>query len=191
MSNIAIFASGTGTNARKIIHYFSRTESPVNVKLIVSNKEDSGVIDFAKTNNISFQIVNDKSLNSSDFINYLKEIDIEWIVLAGFLRKIPSEFIANYKDRIINLHPSLLPKYGGKGMYGKNVHKAVIENKETESGITIHLVNEEFDKGKIIFQTSCEVLESDDTDTLAKRIQKLEHDFFPSIIKKQIINSRV
>ncbi len=191
MSNIAIFASGTGSNARKIIHYFSRTESPVHVKLIVSNKQDSGVINIAKENNIRFQIANDENLNSQSFINDLRFNDIDWIILAGFLRKIPGRLISNYKNRIINLHPSLLPKYGGKGMYGKHVHQAVIENKEIESGITIHLVNEEFDQGEILFQTSCKVLINDDAHSLAKRVQQLEHRYYPLVIEKQINKSRV
>ncbi len=182
--HIAIFASGTGTNARKIIDHF-KNHSDIKIALIVSNKPDAGVLKIAK----EFQIPNliiekEKFFRGDAYLSELKSAQINFIVLAGFLWKIPSALIAAYPNKIINIHPALLPKYGGKGMYGHFVHEAVIQSKEKESGITIHYVDDKYDHGSIIFQTTCPVLINDTGDDLANRIHVLEHEHFAKIIEE-------
>ena len=188
--NIALFASGTGTNVKNIINYFKSDEN-IKINIVLSNKHNSGALTFAKKNNIDTCVFNrDELCNTNSILDIIKKRNIELIILAGFLLKIPKQFIENFRGKIINIHPSLLPKYGGKGMYGENVHKAVIKNKEKQSGITIHYVNENYDEGNVIFQTKCIVEDTDTALTLAKKIHKLEHKYFPEIIndiiKKQI-----
>ncbi|HEX3025173.1 MAG TPA: phosphoribosylglycinamide formyltransferase [Chitinophagaceae bacterium] len=184
--NIAIFASGTGTNARKIIHHFTHNNS-VKIALVVSNKADAGVLQIAKESGIPGLIIDKERFFRGDaYLNELYAAQINFIVLAGFLWKIPSALIAAYPNKIINIHPALLPKYGGKGMYGHFVHEAVINSKEKESGITIHYVDEKYDHGKTIFQITCPVLETDTPDTLAQRIHQLEHQYFPVIIEQTL-----
>ena len=157
MKNIAIFGSGSGSNAEKILDYFSSC-THAKVALIASNNRSSFILQRAKKHGVdSFVFSKKQLLNFSEFNDKLLEKNIDFIVLAGFLLKIPKKFIAFYKNKIINLHPSLLPKYGGKGMYGMNVHKAIIKNKESCSGITVHLVNEFYDQGEILFQEKCAV----------------------------------
>ena len=172
MINVAIFASGEGTNAENLFNYFAN-DSRIKIKLVVTNKDDAGII-LSKS-----ALQND----SNQFIEFLKVEHIELIVLAGFLLKIPIEFINAFPNKIINLHPSLLPKYGGKGMFGKHVHQAVIDNNEKQSGITIHFVNEEFDKGEIILQATCEINLNETVETLTKKIQELEFEHFPKAIE--------
>jgi phosphoribosylglycinamide formyltransferase 1 len=192
MKRIAIFASGAGSNARKIIegpHLTSPNRggmaSAFTVALIVCNKPGAGVLQIAEEHGIPAIIIEkEKFLNGNAYVDELKEYRIDLIVLAGFLWKVPSALIAAYPQRIINIHPALLPKYGGKGMYGKFVHEAVIANKEKESGITIHYVDEVYDHGQIIFQASCEVREDDTPVTLAKKIQELEHEHYAKVIAK-------
>jgi phosphoribosylglycinamide formyltransferase 1 len=184
--NIAIFASGTGTNAANIIQYFSNKQS-ANVVFIVCNNPDAGVLKIAEAFNIpSLIIQKEKFFKGDAYIPELKNAGIDFIVLAGFLWKIPSLIINAYRDNIINIHPALLPKHGGKGMYGNFVHEAVLSAKEKESGITIHFVDEFYDNGKTIFQTTCPVYENDTTETLAKRIHELEYKFFPKVIEELI-----
>lgn len=183
---IAIFASGTGTNAQKIIEHFSKNNF-IGVALIVSNKKDAGVLNVAAQNNIPTLIIEkDLFFDTNTYISLLQKLEIDFIVLAGFLWKIPQNLIAAYPNKIINIHPALLPKYGGKGMYGTKVHEAVILNKEKESGITIHYVDEQYDHGKIIFQASCSVDENDTPESLAQKIHQLEHQYFPTIIEECI-----
>ena len=184
MKNIAILASGTGTNAAKIMDHFIGNPQ-VFVSLVASNKETAGVLDEAVERGVPTAVFTNDQLNDEEFmLNMLRGIDL--IVLAGFMRKIPSFLLEEFEDRIVNIHPALLPKFGGKGMYGKKVHEAVIEAGEKESGITIHLVNEEYDKGKILFQESVPVKQTDTPDSLAMRVQKLEHEHFPKIIQKLV-----
>lgn len=184
MIHIALFASGSGTNAENIINYFSG-DNDVNVSLIISNKRDAYVHERAKKYGIESVTFTKNDFESTDkVLDLLKERKIDFIVLAGFLLKIPTSLIKAYPDKIINIHPALLPKYGGKGMYGDNVHKAVVENKETESGITIHYVNENYDEGAIIFQAKCEVLPNDTFKEVAKKVHTLEYMHFPIIIEK-------
>jgi len=182
---IAIFASGTGSNAKAIIEY--STSANYEVALIVSNREDAGVLNFSKKYNIDALLIDRESFyNTEVIINFFKEKDIQLIVLAGFLWLIPEYFIDAYENRILNIHPSLLPKYGGKGMYGSNVHEAVFAAKEKESGITIHLVNKEYDKGKHLLQKTIKILASESPKKIASKVLKLEHKYYPQIIEKFI-----
>ncbi len=181
--NIAIFASGAGTNAARIIEHF-RHNNRVSVKLIVYNKPGAGVLTIAKENNIDSLLIEKELFFRGDtYIYVLQEMKIDWIVLAGFLWKIPAALIRAFPNRIINIHPALLPKYGGKGMYGQHVHEAVIANKEKETGISIHYVDELYDHGKIIFQAGCTVENNDDAASLAKKIHTLEHLHYPKVIE--------
>ena len=174
MKNVAIFASGEGTNAENLFNYFSN-DKRVKIKLVVTNSDSAGVVARAEKYKKNVQIISKTALQeyTSQIIEFLQTEKIDIIVLAGFLLKIPEAFVKAFPNQIINIHPSLLPKYGGKGMYGMNVHKSVIENKESESGITIHYVNEEYDKGEIILQAKCDVNESDSPETLAAKMRKL------------------
>ena len=183
MKNIAIFGSGSGSNAEKILEYFSNC-THAKVALIASNNSSSFILQRAKKHGVDNFIFSKKQLlNFSEFNDKLLEKKIDFIVLAGFLLKIPKKLVTFYKNRIINIHPSLLPKYGGKGMFGMNVHKAIIENNEPYSGITIHLVNEFYDQGKILFQEKCTVSSVETAESLAKKISTLEHQFFaPTIL---------
>ena len=187
MKNVAIFASGEGTNAENLFNYFSN-DKRVKIKLVVTNSDSAGVVARAEKYKKNVQIISKTALQeyTSQIIEFLQTEKIDIIVLAGFLLKIPEAFVKAFPNLIINIHPSLLPKYGGKGMYGMNVHKSVIENKESESGITIHYVNEEYDKGEIILQAKCDVKESDSPETLAAKIRKLEFEFLPKAIEKII-----
>jgi phosphoribosylglycinamide formyltransferase-1 len=181
MQSLIIFASGKGSNAQAIIDYFRGTD--VKVSLIVSNKADAGVLDIAKNEHIPFLIINKQTMHEALLLEQLQDYKPSLIILAGFLWKVPDAVIHAFPDSIINIHPALLPNYGGKGMYGHHVHEAVIANKEKESGITIHYVNEHYDEGNIIAQERCEVTADDTPDTLAGKIHKLEHYFFPRTIE--------
>ncbi|MDE3251654.1 MAG: phosphoribosylglycinamide formyltransferase [Bacteroidota bacterium] len=186
--SIAIFASGAGSNAEKIIQYL-KDHPVIRVALIVCNKPEAGVLHIAAAAGIpTLLIEKERFFRGDSYLSELAAHEIRFIVLAGFLWKIPDALIKAYPDRIINIHPALLPKYGGKGMYGMRVHESVIAAKEKESGITIHYVNEHFDEGKPIFQTTC-IIEPDDTpEKLAQKIHQLEHTYFPetvvSVLKK-------
>jgi phosphoribosylglycinamide formyltransferase-1 len=186
--HIAIFASGKGSNAEKIINYFKNSQHIV-VSVVMSNKIDAPVLEMAKSKNVLTKSFTKKELENGFIEDFLVSMGIDFIVLAGFLLKIPEKLIKRFPNKIMNIHPSLLPKYGGKGMYGINVHQAVIENREKESGITIHLVNEEYDKGSILFQEKCPVFEGDTPEDLAKRVQILEHKFYAPCIEKYILNN--
>lgn len=184
MKKIAIFASGAGTNAAKIINHL-KDHKKIAVSLIVSNKADAGVFTIAAENEIaSILLEKEKFFRGNAFADELKDAGIDFIILAGFLWKIPSALIKEFPDRIINIHPALLPKYGGKGMYGQSVHQAVIDNKETETGITIHFVDEQYDNGDIIFQAKCSVQENDTALSLAAKVQQLEHEHYPKLIEQ-------
>ena len=186
-TGIAIFASGAGSNARRIIDHF-RNHSSIGIVLIASNKPGAGALDIAERENIpSLIIEKERFFRGDGYVDELKRRNIQWIILAGFLWKIPSSLIHAFPGRIVNIHPALLPKYGGKGMYGHFVHEAVIEAREKESGITIHYVDEQFDHGKHIFQFTCPVDETDTPETLSKKVQMLEHKYYPEVIA-QLIN---
>jgi phosphoribosylglycinamide formyltransferase-1 len=182
MHNLVIFASGTGTNAQAIIDYFRNT-GQAKVSLIVSNKAEAGVLGIARKENIPFLVVDRQQFNDIALLQQIQAQQPALIVLAGFLWKIPDALVAAFPDRIVNIHPALLPKFGGKGMYGHHVHRAVLEAGDRESGITIHFVNEVYDEGNIIVQARCVVMEGEPADTLANRIHKLEHFFYPRTIE--------
>jgi len=182
--NIALFASGSGTNAENIARYFQHHEN-INIVLVLSNKPDAYVLERAKNLNIPAVVFTKKELEETNkILQILSEYKVDFIVLAGFLLKIPAYLVDAYPNRIINIHPALLPKYGGKGMYGRFVHEAVVANGETESGITIHFVNEQYDEGAIIFQAKCAVSPADTSDELAQKIHELEYEFFPRVIEQ-------
>lgn len=183
---IAIFASGKGSNAEKVIQYFENHRY-THVKLIVSSRPDAGILGIASSHGIESVVIDKKRFNETEeYIQLLKNQGITHIVLAGFLLKVPPQLTAAYRNRIINIHPALLPSYGGKGMYGEKVHQAVIAAGDKESGITIHDVDDHYDNGKIIFQKKIEVLPSDTPDSLAEKIHLLEHQHYPAVIKKWV-----
>lgn len=181
MIRMVIFASGSGTNAENIIRYF-RKDKGVDITHVLSNNPKAGVLDRAKRLGIEAKVFTKKEMSSPEFLNFLKE-NADLIILAGFLLKVPESIIDNYSDAIVNIHPALLPKYGGKGMYGMHVHEAVVENKEKESGITIHWVNENYDEGAILFQKTVELDNGETPDSLAAKIHELEYTFFPKVIE--------
>lgn len=186
MKNIAIFASGTGTNAQKIMEHFAQ-HSQARVNLVLSNKPKALVLDKAEKFNVPTHIINQESFYQSDeVVKLLQQKQTDLIVLAGFLWLVPQNLVAAFPNCIINIHPALLPKYGGKGMYGMRVHEAVVANQEKESGITIHYVNEQYDEGKIIFQKSCPVTPEDSPNEVAKKVQVLEHQHFPEVVEQLV-----
>jgi phosphoribosylglycinamide formyltransferase-1 len=181
---IALFASGSGSNAENIVHYFSQN-SNFSFPLIVSNKSDAFVHSRAKKLEIPSFTFSREDFNDGEKIRILlSDYNIDCIVLAGFLLKIPQTLILAFPDRIINIHPALLPKHGGKGMYGMRVHEAVAEANEAESGITIHYVNSNYDEGSIIFQVTCPVLPTDTPEMIAEKVHALEYEHFPKVIEK-------
>ena len=187
--NIAIFASGTGSNAQKIINHFKDNEL-IHIALVVSNKADAGVLNIAKAAHIPTIIIErNPFLKGDGYVNILQKYDIQWIILAGFLWKVPETLITAFPQKIIDIHPALLPKYGGKGMYGDKVHKSVVENGEKESGITIHYVNENYDEGAIIFQAKCNVMPEDTPDNVASKVHALEYEHFPKVIEEILFGS--
>lgn len=184
MKKIAIFASGSGTNAQNIIERFLK-HPEIRVELVLSNKKDAYVLERATRFNVPTRtFTRDEFYQSEKVLETLHHYRIDFIVLAGFLWLIPTCLLNEYAGRMINIHPALLPKYGGKGMYGRYVHEAVLANGEKESGISIHWVNEEYDKGDIIFQTRCPVEPDDTPESLAQRIHKLEYEYFPKVIEE-------
>ena len=180
--NIAVFASGAGTNARNIIEYFR--DRPVIVKLIITNNQFAGVIKIADEFKIPILITSSDFISEKDLV--LRELNnkhIDLIVLAGFLKKIPSVIVESFRDRIINIHPALLPKYGGKGMYGMKVHQSVLHQNEKYTGITIHYVNENYDEGNIILQKEVLIEPQDDAESIASKVHKLEYIYYPQVIE--------
>ncbi len=183
MKKIAIIASGSGSNAENIIRFFG-DDASVSFPLIISNKPDAYVHERAKQLNVPSVTVTKAGFENGEALKLLKEYDIDFIVLAGFLLKVPEAILKEYRGRIINIHPALLPKYGGKGMYGNKVHEAVVAAGEKETGITIHYVNEHYDEGEIIFQAKCEVLPTDTPDRVAEKVHQLEYLHYPRVIKE-------
>ena len=186
MKRIAIFASGSGTNAQKIIEYFKNSRDVVVDSLWSNNENAYALIRAEKLGVETFTFGREELYNSVEVLESLSERKIDMIVLAGFLWLLPHNLTEEFL--VINIHPALLPKYGGKGMYGRFVHESVINNKEKESGITIHLVNEQYDKGRIVFQASCPVESGDDPESLAEKIHKLEHEHYPRVIEELLNN---
>lgn len=188
-AKLAIFASGKGSNAEKIIQ-FLENHSNIHVSLIVSNKSTAGVLDIADRFNIpTILIERKKFMETDEYVQLIKNQGITHIILAGFLLKVPDNLIQAYNKKIVNIHPALLPAYGGKGMYGEHVHQAVIQAGEKESGITIHLVDEEYDHGKTLFQAKVDVHPNDTPDTLAEKVHRLEHEHYPKVIEKWVLRT--
>lgn len=183
MKKLAIFASGTGTNAKKIIDHFKESQSG-EVRIVVCNNPKAGVLNIAAEENIPALLLEKSEFNATGYLKELRSHNIEYIVLAGFLWKLPGVLIKNFEGKIINIHPALLPAYGGKGMYGNAVHEAVLKAGEKQSGITIHYVDEIYDHGDIIFQATCAVRENDTVKSLAQKIHSLEHLYYPAEIEK-------
>jgi phosphoribosylglycinamide formyltransferase 1 len=188
LPRIAIFASGTGTNAENIIHYFQKTKT-AEVVLVLSNKPDALVLAKAEKLGVETLVFTKKEFYETEkIIDFLQNKNTDWVVLAGFLWLIPENLIQKFPNQIINIHPALLPKYGGKGMYGMNVHTAIWNAKEPETGITIHLVNPEYDKGEILFQTKTTLSPTDTPEQIAHKIHDLEQKYFPEVIEKKILD---
>lgn len=181
-----LFASGNGSNAEEIINYFKNSEN-AKVVAIFSNKADAKVLDRAKNHNIPSVVFSKAQLNEGFVLEKLQQFQPDLIVLAGFLLKFPESILKKY-TKVINIHPALLPKYGGKGMYGMHVHQAVLDNKEQETGITIHFVNEHYDEGEFIFQKAVNIENCNTAEEIAHKIHELEHQYFPEVIGKLITN---
>jgi phosphoribosylglycinamide formyltransferase-1 len=183
---ICIFASGSGTNAEAIIKYFQHHPF-IKVELVLTNNPTAAVLEKAKKANVESTVFNKSQFSESDeIVQLLQAHGITHLVLAGFLLLAPKNLVATYPNKIVNIHPALLPKFGGKGMYGLKVHEAVKASGEKETGITIHEVNENYDEGKILFQASCEVLPSDTPQQIAEKVQALEHESYPRVVEKWI-----
>ncbi|MDR1724799.1 MAG: phosphoribosylglycinamide formyltransferase [Bacteroidales bacterium] len=189
MIKVALFASGNGTNVQQIAEYFLKNDN-VKIETVIVNKSDAYVLERAKKLGIETAYFNKNDFyNTDNVLKYLFEKDIDWIVLAGFLWLIPENLLKKFNNKIINIHPALLPLYGGKGMYGHFVHEAVIAAKEKISGITVHTVNKDYDKGKIIFQARCKIMSTDTPQTLAEKIHLLEKEYFPTVIASLLASS--
>jgi phosphoribosylglycinamide formyltransferase-1 len=183
---VAIFVSGAGSNAQKLIDHF-RHHSLIKIALIVCNKPGAGVLTIAQKENIPTLLIEKETFfRGNAYVDEIKQHKVDFIVLAGFLWKVPVALIKAFPQGIINIHPALLPNYGGKGMYGRFVHEAVIEAKEKESGISIHYVDELYDHGQLIFQARCTIEANDTADSLAQKIHALEHEHYPIIVEKVI-----
>lgn len=181
--NLALFASGNGTNAERIVYYFAH-HPQIQISIIYSNRADARVHHRAKKLGVPSETFSKEEFLSPSFFNRVKCYD--YLVLTGFLWLLPKYLIEAFPDKIINIHPALLPKFGGKGMYGRRVHEAVLASKETESGITIHLVNERYDEGRILFQAKCEVTDEDTSESLEAKIHQLEYKYFPRKIEEYV-----
>lgn len=191
MTKIAIFASGSGSNAENIIRFFEN-DPEICIQTVFSNVPDAYVLERAKNLNVPTVVFNREELkNPEGVVRKLRELETDFIVLAGFLWLVPPAVTSAFPNRIINIHPALLPKYGGKGMYGMKVHEAVIGAGERQSGITIHYVNEQYDKGDIIFQASCDVTPEDTPETLAEKVHALEYEHFPETIRRIVKNKKI
>ena len=182
MKRIAILASGSGSNAENIIKYFSENNE-VEVPFVISNRKEVYVHERCKYLGVPSYVMPKADFENGVVTKFLLDNKIDLVVLAGFLLRIPDDMLAAYPNKVINIHPSLLPKYGGKGMYGDNVHKAVVENKETESGITIHFLNDRFDEGEHVAQYKCEVLATDTPEDVAAKVHALEYEWYPKVIE--------
>ncbi|WP_269241290.1 phosphoribosylglycinamide formyltransferase [Flavobacterium limnophilum] len=188
MKKIVIFASGSGTNAENIMKHFKNKNTGTVVSVFTNNPK-AFVIERAKNFQVPTEIFTKEELTEGKVLQKINALQPDLIVLAGFLLKFPENIVAQYPDKIINVHPALLPKYGGKGMYGSNVHKAIVENKEKETGITIHYVNENYDEGNIIFQKKVTVLITDTPEVVAEKIHALEQQYFPAVIENLLTSN--
>lgn len=191
MKNLVIFASGAGTNTQRLLDHF-KNSSIAKVILVVCNKPEAGVLKIAAKEQVASLIINKQMLYQNDTVrNELIRLHTDWIILAGFLWKIPESLIRAFPNRIVNIHPALLPLFGGKGMYGNRVHEAVLASGKKESGITIHFVNEKYDEGKNILQKTCAVSQDDTPETLAQKVHQLEYIWYPQTIEKLLSGTDV
>lgn len=188
MIRIGIFASGEGTNAQRFMEYF-KGRSDITIALIITNKAGAGVIERANKMNVPVMLIDRNTFYNTDKVVVELKQKIDFIVLAGFMWMVPENLIKAFHNKMVNVHPALLPAYGGKGMYGHYVHEAVIKNREKKSGISIHYVNEHYDEGKIIFQQECEVLPADTPETLAQKIHALEYKYYPAVVEKLLLGN--
>ena len=188
MKRIVIFASGSGSNAENLIRFF-QNKNTASVVMVLTNNPFAKVLDRCKKLEVSALSFNKVALMNGDVLNLLEASKPDLIILAGFLWKFPESILQVFPNKVINVHPALLPKYGGKGMFGMNVHEAVVANKESETGITIHYVNEHYDEGAIIFQAKCDVNPSDSADDVASKIHELEMAHFPLVVEQLLSNS--
>jgi len=188
MKKIVLFASGSGSNAENIIQYFKGSEA-VEIVAVISNKPEAKVLERAANHQVSSFVFLKDDFSTDKVLNKIQEIKPDLIVLAGFLLQFPSNIIALYPNKIINIHPALLPKYGGKGMYGMNVHKAILENNETETGISIHFVDEHYDNGDMIFQQKVSITDCKTPEAIAQKVHELEHEHFPKVIERLLRQS--
>ena len=190
MKKLAILASGSGSNAENIANYF-KGKGIAEITLILSNNPNAYVLERAKKLGIPSFVFTKKEINETEaLLDAIKKSGAEWIILAGFLLKVPQNLLEAFDGKIVNIHPALLPKFGGKGMYGERVHQAVVECGETESGITIHYVNEHYYEGAIIFQAKCPVLKEDTADDVATKVHALEYEHFPKVIEELLLNDK-
>lgn len=188
MKKLAVFGSGAGSNAENICVYFNKS-SVIKVVMMCTNRKDAFIVERAKKMKVPMIFTSKNKLeNFDDLAKILAKYDVDYVILAGFLLKIPSKMIEKYPKKIINIHPALLPKYGGKGMYGENIYKAVLENKERESGISIHFVNKNYDEGEIIFQQSFRISDDENLESLTTKVRELEMSLFPKIIEKTLLS---
>jgi len=188
MKRIALFASGAGSNVENIVRYFSDSRE-LEFPVVISNRHDAPVHERAKKYRIPSYYFKKGDFENGEVLNLLREKAIDFIILAGFLLKVPDNLLKAYPGRIINIHPALLPKFGGQGMYGSRVHEAVVASGEKETGITIHYVNENYDEGRIIFQVKCPVLPDDSPDDVAAKVHALEYEYFPRVIGEVVLGS--
>lgn len=190
IDKIAIFASGTGSNAKKIIQHCSDIPE-IEIAMVLSNRPNAKVLQTATENNIPTKVLDRNTFyQSSDLVEELKKAEIDWLILAGFLWLVPPYLIEAYPNKILNIHPALLPKFGGKGMYGARVHQAVFEANQQQSGPTIHYVNAHYDEGAIIFQATCQITPTDQPEDIAKKVLQLEHQYYPIVIESLIKKNR-
>ncbi len=190
MKNIAIFASGNGTNAENIVKYFSKNEK-IHVVLVLSNQAKAGVHERMRPLGIpSFALPKADFVAGEPIRKLLAEYQVDFIVLAGFMCLVSEPLLQAFPNRILNIHPALLPKFGGKGMYGRHVHEAVVTAGEKESGITIHYINEHYDEGQILFQTSCKITPEDTPDTVAEKVHALEYTYYPKVIERLLVGHK-
>jgi phosphoribosylglycinamide formyltransferase-1 len=188
---VAIFASGSGSNAMNLIQHFNKHPT-IEVAFVLTNNLNAGIIEKVENIGLKMLVLSNSEVAQSDVLERIcNEETVNWIILAGYLRLVPASFIDRFENRIINLHPALLPKFGGKGMFGQHVHKAVVESGEPESGITIHFVNSEFDKGRIIAQFRCAVDSKDTATDVDRKIRVLEQSYLPTVVEKTILNSEL
>lgn len=187
MKNIAILASGEGTNAERIIRYFKEKEG-IRVAVVIASRQAAGVVKRAELLHVPCRVIGSAGFASVEALQVLREYATDFVVLAGFLLRIPDDILHAYPQRMVNIHPSLLPKFGGKGMYGIRVHEAVLAAGEAESGITIQYINERYDEGDYIFQARCPVLSGDTPETLAERVHRLEYQYYPEVIERLVEN---